>query len=164
MRHRGLSILLSALVLAACQGVPDDTLRPRATIAGSHADIGASRIDTFRVTAIDGHPVGRTEEPMKTFGVDAVEQIPAGRSVRIEFEGLARYGNPAKSLFWDPMLVEGSVDFVPEPNARYVVRGEIGEKDSTVWLEVATTREIVARKFVAPRKDAATAPLPGSTL
>jgi hypothetical protein len=62
------------------------------------------------------------------------------------------------------MRVEGSVDLVPEPGARYVVRGAIGETDSAVWLEVDSTHEVVGRKFVAPRQGGRSAPIPGSTL
>jgi hypothetical protein len=159
MRLRGLSILLVTLPLVACQSAPDTGLH--AAVAGSHLDDGQGRIDTFRVTEVDGHPIGRvgTSEPSKTLGIDAVETIAAGRKVHIEFEGLARFSNTAKSLFYDPMRVEGAIDFVPEPDVRYVVRGQVGAAEgSTVWIEDDRTHAVVGRKFVAAPRSAPSAP------
>jgi hypothetical protein len=159
MRLRGLPSLLAGLALAACQTLPDTGLR--ANVADSHRDAGEGRVDTFRVTEIDGHPIGRvgTSEPAKSIGVDAVNPLVAGRSVHVEFEGLARFGNPAKTFFWDPMRVEGAVDFVPEADVRYVVRGEVGGTEgSSVWLEDDRTHAVIGRKFVAAPKPAASAP------
>ena len=161
MRLRRLLLLSCFLGLAACQGLrggADDAARPHASVTGSHLDDGSGRIDTFRVTEIGGHPVGRSEEPSKTLGVDAGYPLVAERPVHLEFEGLARYGNPAKSLFWDPRRVEGRVDFTPAPNAHYVVRGEIGPEVSSVWLEDDASHEMIGQKFVAAPKAAASAP------
>ena len=171
MRIRGLSILLSCLALAACQGAgPASQAAPHAhaSVAGSHVDVGDDQVSTFRVTAIDGWPVNRAadQDPSKTLGVDVVNDIDAGRPVRVAFEGLTRYRNTVRSLFWSTHGVDGSVEFVPAADTRYVVRGEIGAEGSVVWLENAATHEIVTRKFaVAP--GAASAPdvhLPSSGL
>ena len=149
--RRHLLLATSCLALAACQGLggsQDGAPRTYASVAGSHVDDGSGRVDTFRVTEIDGHPVGRSEEPSKTLGVDAVNRVDAGRQVHVEFEGLTRYRNPAKTLFWDPHRVVGSVDFVPVAQGRYVVRGDIGQDGSTVWLEDDASHEVIVRKFV----------------
>jgi hypothetical protein len=160
MRLRpALSIVCACLALAACKSVPLDATPPaQASVAGSHVDSGDGRVDTFRVTEIDGHPIGRGEEPYKTLGIDTVNAIDATRSVHVEFEGLARYGNPLKTLMWDPRRVQGSVDFVPLAQTRYVVRGEIGPDGSTVWLENDATHEVVVRKFTAAPPPPTSAP------
>ena len=164
MRIRGLPILLSCLALTACQGfgpVPQDVvaLRPHASISGSHVDLD-DRISTFRLTAIDGWPVDRAanQDPSKTLGVDSVNKVEAGHAVRVEFEGLTRYRNSVKTLFWATHGVDGSVEFVPAVDARYVVRGEIGEGGSSVWLENDATHEVVVRKFTITPATAAPAP------
>ncbi len=158
MRFRGIPILWTSLVLAACQGLPpqDFSAWPHASLAGSHVDTGGDRVDTFRITALNGWPVNRKAEqdPSRTLGVDLVNAIEPGRPVRVEFEGLARYRNSVRSLFWDPRRVEGSVDFVPAVDTRYVVRGEIGDDGSTVWLENDSTHEVIVRKFTAAPKAA----------
>jgi hypothetical protein len=160
MRLRRHPLLLACLVVTGCQGLgggaKDAAPSPQASVAGSHLDDGNGRIDTFRVIEIDGRPVGRTDEPSKTIGIDATYRIDATRKVHLEFEGLARYSNPMKTLFWDPHTVQGSVDFVPAAAGRYVVRGEIGAEGSSVWLEDDASHEVVSRKFtVAPKPPAA---------
>jgi hypothetical protein len=161
--HRPLFLVSACLTLAlaACQtagGGSDAAPRPQATVVGSHLDDGNGRIDTFQVTEIAGRPVGRTDEPMKTLGVDAGYHVDAGRQVHLEIEGLTRYSNPAKTLFWDPHRVTGALDFVPAAQARYVVRGEIGPEGSTVWLEDDASHEVISRKFVAAPAGAASTP------
>jgi hypothetical protein len=159
--RRHLLLASSCLALAACQGlgsVPKEAPRATASVTGSHLDDGQGRVETFRVTEIDGRPIGRGDEPMKTLGVDALNRIDAGRRVHIEFEGLVRYDNPAKSLFWDPRRVVGSVDFVPAAGALYVVRGEIALDGSRVWLEDDASHEVIVRKFTTAPAAPASAP------
>ncbi len=164
MGIRGLSLLSSCLALAACQALPpaaqDVASRPHARVAGSHVDADADRVSTFRVTAIDGWPVNReaNQDPSKTLGVDLANEVAAGRSVKVAFEGLTRYRNSVRSLFWSTYGVDGSVEFVPAADARYVVRGEIGPGGSSVWLENDATHEVVGQKFSAAPPAAASAP------
>jgi hypothetical protein len=162
MRLRGIPLLLTTVALAACQGLPpaDFSARPHASLVGSHAEAADDRVDTFRVTALNGWPVNRAAEqdPSRSLGVDSINAIEPGRPVRVEFEGLARYRNPARSLFWDARRVEGSVEFVPVVDVRYVVRGELGDAGSSVWLENDSTHEVIGRKFSAQPKAAAPAP------
>jgi hypothetical protein len=161
MRIRGLSIVLASLLLGACQDLAqmqDDPALPHATIAGSHTTADQDRYDTFRVLEIGGHPVVLGLDPSKTLGVDAVNGIAVGRNVQVTFEGLARYRNSARSLFWSSMHVDGKVDFVPASNAQYVVRGEIAPSGSTVWIEDAATHQVIDHKFVGLPSAPASAP------
>lgn len=138
--------LLGGLVLVGCSGTRpgDRATGTQAVVAGSHADVGDGGIATFRVTAVGSWPVGRSDDPSKTLGVDASYPLDAGRNVRIEFEGLLRFGNPLVTLVRDARRVQGSVEFVPAESARYVVRGRIGPESSAVWLEDEATHQVVA--------------------
>lgn len=162
MRIRVLPIPLSCLVLAACSSLPpqDFSNRPHASLVGSHVDAGADRIDTFRVTALNGWPVNRAAEqdPAHSLGVDSLNAVEPGRPLRVEFEGLTRYGNAVRSLFWNARRVEGSVELVPAADARYVVRGDLdAQAGPTVWLEDERTHDVIGRKFtVAPAAAAST--------
>jgi len=44
--------------------------------------------------------------------------------------------------------VEGVVNFNPQPNGRYVVKGELKKDRSSVWLEDANTNQPVTEKIV----------------
>jgi hypothetical protein len=154
MRRLVVAVVLSGLALAGCEGTrfEDNAPPPQAVVAGSHIDDDAAGIETFRVAAIAGRPVGRMDDPSKTLGVDARYTVDAGRLVRVEFEGLVRYGNPLQTLVRNARRVEGSVEFTPVANARYVVRGRIDEKKSTVWLEDDATHETIGQVFTATPK------------
>jgi hypothetical protein len=166
MRLAALSIPLLTMALAGCQALapaPDVATIAHAAIAGTHVDTNGDRVDTFRALAIDGRNVlPITDQPARLIGVDATQLVPAGRSVRVEIEGLAIYRNTARRLFWDPMHVQGAVDFVPTADARYSLHGSISPEVSSVWIENDATHEIVAAKVSAagrgaPPADAASA-------
>jgi hypothetical protein len=163
MRPRVLPLLACTLALAACAGLPpqDFSDRPHASLVGSHAEIDGDRVDTFRVTALNGWPVNRAAEqdPSRTLGVDLSNAVEPGRPLRVEFEGVSRYRNTARSLFWSPNRVEGSAELTPAADARYVVRGALaGEAGSTVWLENEATHEVIGRKFTVAPAAAASGP------
>ncbi len=166
MRLATLSIPLLTMALAGCQALapaPDVATIPHAAIAGTHLDTDGDRVDTFRALAIDGRNIlPITDQPAKLIGVDATHLVPAGRSVHVEIEGLAIYRNTARRLFWDPMHVQGAVDFVPAADARYSLHGSISPEVSSVWLENDATHEVVGAKVSAvgrgaPPADAASA-------
>src|SRR4051812_30463104 len=128
MLNRGIVILSACAALVGCQGLPppDPSGGPHATLLGSHVEVDSDRVDTFRITALNGWPVNRMaeQEPSRTLGVDLANAVAPGWPVRVEFEGAARYRNAARSLFWNSHRAEGSVELTPVADARYVVRGE----------------------------------------
>ena len=154
-------LLAMALALAGCQALgplPDVSSQPHATIAGTHVDVDGDRIDTWRVLEVDGHDVlPSTDQPYKLFGHDHATLVAAGRGVRVEVEGLAFYSNTVRRMFWDPMHVQGVVEFVPVAGASYVVRGSVSPELSSVWIENADTHEPIGRRISAPGR-AASAP------
>jgi hypothetical protein len=158
MRLAALSIPLLTLALAGCQAFapePDVATLPHASVAGTHVDVSDDRIDTFRALEINGHQVlVLSDQPAKLIGIDAVNLVPAGRDVRIEIEGFAFYRNTVRRLFWDPMHVEGAVEFVPVAGATYILRGSVAPEVSSVWIEDAATHEVVGRKLSAPGRGA----------
>lgn len=158
MRFAALSISLLTLALAGCQAFapqPDVATLPHASVAGTHIDVSDDRIDTFRAIEIDGHQVLEiVDQPVKLIGKDVTHLVVAGRSVRMEVEGFAFYNNTFRRMFWDPMHVEGAIEFVPVANATYVLRGSVTPEMSSVWLENASTHEVAGQKISAPGRGA----------
>lgn len=168
MRLAALSISLLTLALAACgTAAPDVATIPHATLAGTHVNATDDRVDTFRALRIAGANVlPAADEPARLIGIDASNLVAAGQSVHVEIEGLALYRNTFRRMFWDPMHVQGSVDFVPAANGTYSLRGSITPDVSSVWIENDATHEVVGGKLSAAghgapaAADAASAPSP----
>ena len=159
MRLAVLSIPLLTLALAGCAAfapLPDIAAMPHATLTNSHVDVDSDRTDTFRVLEIDGRSVfDGTDVNIKNVEIDQHNLVAAGRHARITVDALAFYGNAARRLFWDPMHVKGTIDFVPVADAAYVVRGSVALEVSSVWIEDAATHVVVGNMVSAPGRGAA---------
>ena len=167
MRLAALSIPVLALALAGCAAFapePDLATLPHASITDSHIDVSADRIDTFRLLEVNGHRViDLSDQPARKIGHDFTNAVTAGRPVRLEVEGLAFYNSTMRRLFWDPMHVQGIIEFVPAAGAKYVLHGTVTPDLSTVWVENDATHEVAGTKISAvgrgapPPADAASA-------
>ncbi len=153
MRLAALTITILAAALAGCQGFapePDPATLAHATVTDSHVDVGAERVDTFRLLEVNGHRViDLSDQPARKIGHDFTNVVTAGRPVRLEVEGLAFYNNTVRRMFWDPMHVQGAIEFTPAADAKYVVRGTVTPDLSTVWVENEATHEVVGTKLSA---------------
>ena len=168
MRLAALTITITAAALAGCQFAapePDVATVPHGAVTDSHIDVNSDRTDTFRVLEVNGRRVlDLSDQPIKKIGHDFTNLVAAGRPVRIEVEGLAAYYNTARRLFWNPMHVQGIIEFVPAAGAKYVLHGTITPELSTIWLENDATHEVVGAKVSAVGQgapaegDAASAP------
>ena len=168
MRLAALTITIIAVAVAGCQAMapePDAATQAHAAITDSHVDVTPDRVDTFRVLEVNGRRVLELgDQPIKKIGHDFTQLVAAGRPVRVEVEGLAFYNNTVRRMFWDPMHVQGVIEFVPAADAKYVVHGTVTPDLSTVWVENEATHEVVGAKVSAvghgtpPPADAASAP------
>ena len=157
------SVLALACTLAftGCQGValapPVDAL-PHAKLASSHVDVDNDRTDIFRVLAIDGHEtIDPTDLSPRSVEIDHSALVAAGKPVHLTVDARAFYTNTARRLFWDPMAVKGTIEFVPAADATYVMRGELTPDKSSVWIEDNATHEPVGRKISVPGRAASSA-------
>ena len=145
--------LIAAAALAACQAFApriDPATLPHGAVTDSHVDVTADRVDTFRVLEVDGRRVLELgDQPAKKIGHDFTNLVAAGHPVRLEVEGFAFYNNTVRRMFWDPMHVEGVIEFVPVADAKYALHGKITPELSTVWLENEATHELVGAKLSA---------------
>ena len=161
MRLPVLSIASFTLAFAGCANLaplPDASTVPHATLASSHIDVDGDRVDLFRYLVVDGHDViDPTDLSIKSVEIDHHVLLAAGRNAHVDIDALAYYGNGARRLFWDPMHVQGSIDFVPAADASYVVRGTLTPERSTVWVEDSATHQVVGKKVSAPGRGASAA-------
>ena len=169
MRIRGLSILLSCLALAACQGLPPRprTAGRRAAAACEHrrlASRGRCRPRVHLPRDGDRRLAGR---PRRQPGsVEDAGRRPRRRHrCRPSGAGRVRRPDALPQLGAQPVLGDarrrgqGRV----RPGGRCALRRAAARSShsaggSTVWLENESTHEVVVRKFVAGPATAASAP------
>jgi len=161
MRFFVLAIAITTLAgCAAFKPVPDGYIGPVATVADSGFSEDGSKAQLFVLAQVDGNKVANS------FGASAqasygqgfklntrfVErQVPA-KSMKVALLGSHTTGAPIQALFSQAAgtfySVEGTVDFNPKADGKYVVKGELKKEGSSVWIEDSETHQPVTEKIV----------------
>ncbi|ROH87025.1 hypothetical protein ED236_04865 [Pseudomethylobacillus aquaticus] len=111
-------------------------------------------MDIFYVTHVDGREIEnsliktRTTNRGRGLAITAQlleNRIPA-RATTVYIVGRTEYAAPILALTNTVYQVKGSVEFIPEPDKRYVVRGELGETYSAVWIEEEASSLLMGNK------------------
>ena len=155
MTRRNLVVLLSvAGLFAGCatyEPVPKDYTGPTALIRDSGFSEDGTKAQMFAVMEIDGNRVmnaflasanashGRGSALTTVFPERTVKIVP----MRLKLQGSHATGAPihamASQLAGTFFSVEGTVDFTPQPGARYVVKGDLKKERASVWVEDMAT-------------------------
>ncbi len=84
--------------------------------------------------------------------VNNLNVIPA-QKLKFTIVGKTGYAMPIKTffgaVFGNVYEVKGDVEFLPEPNKDYIVKGELSEAESSVWIESVSSGEVVGKVEVA---------------
>ncbi len=72
--------------------------------------------------------------------------IPAAKATTLLLVARTEYAVPILTLTNTVYQVKGKIEFTPEPNKRYIVRGQLGEGHASVWLEEEDTKQLVGEK------------------
>ncbi|GAA5484241.1 hypothetical protein [Haloferula sargassicola] len=130
--------------------LPKNYSGPTATIVNTGKAHDAFKSSVYQVAKIDGKVV--LTSPMQTpYGGgpvvmmgDSAVTVPAGSPLEVELSGGDRFAADGPALLYS---LGGNVSkhatakfhFTPKANATYVVRGQLGKKESTVWMEDKAT-------------------------
>jgi hypothetical protein len=155
--------LLMAVMLTGCAAykpVPEGYTGPIATVADSGHAEDRTKAQLFALTDIDGNRImdsfwaSANASHGRGFALTVViskRQVPAkpmkatlmaSHTTAAPIQAIA--GKMAGTFY----SVEGTVDFMPKANGRYVVRGELKKTGSSVWIEDADTGQPVTEKVV----------------
>jgi hypothetical protein len=167
MKNKVKSLAASALfavLISGCANVPATPAGytgPTAKVTDTFRSEGRSKGRFFVLGAIDGQPIDSalTKSAEKTAGRGFAlsggnfdRMVPA-RPLKVKLVGTHRTGAPIHELFSRAagtfFHVEGEVAFTPKPDGNYVVRGELKENGSEIWIEDAWTHELVTEKIIA---------------
>ncbi|MEO7886765.1 MAG: hypothetical protein ABI893_07295 [Polaromonas sp.] len=161
-----LKLIAPAFFLVALSGcasykpVPEGYTGPVATVSDSGFAEDSRKAQLFVIDGVDGNRIANS------FGASAgasygrgfalttsiVErQVPA-KPMKVALRASHTTAAPihaiASQMAGTFFSVEGVVDFTPQPNGKYVVKGELKKESSSVWIEDAETQLPVTEKVV----------------
>lgn len=143
-------IVLTVALLAPLSGcatfapsVPEGYSGPVAIIKDSVKSHSRSKADFFYLSEINGQPIEnsrvRTLQRNQGRGFNmspfVVERNVPAQQATFTLVGRTEYAAPILALTNTVYQVSGKITFTPEKYRNYVVRGELGESYSAVWLE-----------------------------
>ena len=157
--NRRLSLLCFALTIGGCStyapSVPENYAGPRAQLADSVKVHSSSKADFFVVEKIDGAGVDNSlNETFRRNQGRGMSMTPylidraliAEAPIKLQLKGRTYYAAPIQALANTVFQVKGVVEFTPKADATYVVKGELGESYSAVWIEDAETNTAVGQR------------------
>lgn len=156
---RLLGILLVAVwVLSGCatfKPVPEGYSGPVSHIKDSVTTLGSSGADFFYVSKFNGKGIDNSMSRSRAASYGQgfrMTAVAIGRDVptsptTITIMGRRDFAAPIQALFSKIYEVSGDIAFLPAPDKTYVVKGELGESHSSVWLEEETTGVLIGQKI-----------------
>ena len=151
--------LALALAVAGCMSyppsVPEGYAGPVAKVEDSSVLYGVRRVDVFYMSHIDGRRIygsltytRGTSSGLTPMTGDVLDRQITAEEHIVTIGARVVYSMGIMELYSPVYEVLGDVAFLPEPDKRYVVTGELGEGYSAVWIEDKKTKEIVTKKIV----------------
>ncbi len=153
-----LVLIFSLLMLSGCATmeppVPENYSGPTALIKDSIKQHSTERSDFFFLEQIDEKdiPNSRISTRIANHGRGFyMEPVVIERRVKSQlaaFKVVARteYAAPILALTNPVYQVIGKVQFSPESGKVYVVKGEVGESYSSVWIEEEQSHQVIGEK------------------
>ncbi len=153
------AIACLALSMTGCAtfapSVPEGYTGPQAVLEDSAKVHGSSKADFFVVEQINGADVDNSlNETFRRNKGRGLAMTPyfisrplvADQPLKVAVKGRTHYAAPIQALTRTVYQVKGVVEFSPKANTRYVVRGQLGENYSVVWIEEAESGQPVGQK------------------
>lgn len=154
-----LLVLLPILLFTGCvsyqPSIPADYKGPKSTILDTATVYSSTKADMFYLEKInDGKIYNSLYSTLdKNYGgglhmvVDNLNHNIPSKKAKFTIVGKTHYATPILVLTNTVYEVRGTIEFIPKKGAKYVVKGELGEK-SFVWIENYETKEIIGKKIV----------------
>lgn len=154
---------LLLVVLSGCASykpVPEGYTGPVATVSDSGFAEDGSKAQLFVLSEVDGNRIdtsigasaGASHGRGFALTTSIIErQVPA-KPMKVALRATHTTAAPihaiASQMAGTFFSVDGVVDFSPQPNGKYVVKGELKKDASSVWIEDANTQQPVTEKIV----------------
>jgi hypothetical protein len=69
------------------------------------------------------------------------------KKVTLTIAGKRQYGAPIQEMFKKAYEIEGTVQFTPDKDGKYVVKGELNDDYQAVWIENVESHQIMDKKI-----------------
>lgn len=156
---RRIAMLAVSLSFTGCAtfspSIPENYNGPKAYIEDSAEVHSYSKVDFFVVEAIEETDInnsvyetrrGNRGRGMRMTPYLTGRPVVAGRPIKIELRGRTEFAAPIQALTSTVYQVQGTVEFTPKAEGKYVVRGQLGDTYSAVWLEDAANGQPIGQK------------------
>ena len=152
------TVIFAVSAISGCatySPIPEGYTGPRAKIKDSVNIHSATKVDFFSVEAVDGQNIenSRIKTRQLNYGQGMrlapriIEREIPVRPTILKLVGRTEYGAPILALTRTVYEVKGDIQFEPEANKSYVVKGELDENYSAVWIEDVATNAVVGKKI-----------------
>lgn len=156
MRRTALAAVLATFVSSCLTNpVPEGYSGPLAKIEDTYASRAERSIDVFFLDSVNGKKLENaltattSRNAGRGFAMEPVgyaRDVPAAAAT-FSIVGRTHYAAPILELTNTVYEVKGDVNFAPEPNHTYIVRGTLGPDTSAVWIEDAQTKTVIGNKI-----------------
>lgn len=136
--------------------IPSGYTGPTSNISDSFNVISTSKVEFFYVEKLDEHDLANSRltslaankgRGMYMAPVLVQRTIPASKPTSLTLVARTEYAAPILVLTNPVYQIKGVLDFTGDPGKRYIVRGELKESHSAVWLEDEDSGQLVGKKF-----------------
>jgi hypothetical protein len=153
------AILVAVLAVSGCAtttpSVPVGYAGPVATIRDSFTSLDHSAANIFYLNKLDGREIadslGATRGASYGHGAAltpvALERKVPAQAASFHIIGRTTHAAPIQSLTQAEYQVVGDIQFTPQADRIYVVRGELDKSHSVVWIEDQQSQEVMDRKI-----------------
>lgn len=131
--------------------IPNDYVGDTATIKDSAKRIDSGKVDIFYLSHIDGKLIRNSmneslgESRGRGNNLHLVllnNRVPSEKRV-FSIVGQTLYAMPIRSIMGKNYEIKGDVEFYPLPDEAYVIKGNLSEGFSEIWVEKISDGEVV---------------------
>jgi hypothetical protein len=133
--------------------IPEDYEGPSAVIEDSENRIDSGKADLFYLSHVNKKPLrnSRKQSLTRSYGMGnflttiLLKHTVAAEEQTFSIVGRTTYAMPGRALLGTVYELKGDVVFSPQPDASYVIKGELQEEGSSVWIENVASGEVVRK-------------------
>ncbi|MBG7621498.1 hypothetical protein I5R65_18680 [Herbaspirillum sp. AP02] len=156
---RTCAALSIALALTACATrtplLPENYAGPTAILKDSAEMLTMSKADMYYATNINAVDVNNVRSATQGASqgrgalmlLQKVERRIPATPLKVQVVARTAYAMPIMAMTGTVYQVKGEIDFTPEPDKNYVVRGKLGPTYSAVWIEEEASSTLVGKKI-----------------